>query len=61
MHKGEIKLEIFPVPTYCQFMFPSFQNDLADNLSRTFSEDNIAKLKAFIEEMPDNRAEMYRN
>jgi hypothetical protein len=24
MHKGEIKLEIFPVPTYCQFMFPSF-------------------------------------
>lgn len=61
IHNGKIVNEMFPIPTYCNFISVSDQQKIALDLTSKYTTDSHAKIERFILNMPKYKAKMKQN
>jgi len=61
IHNGKIVNEMFPIPTYCNFISVSDQQKIALDLTSKYTTDSHAKIERFIFNMPKYKAKMKQN
>lgn len=61
VHNGKIVSEMFPIPTYCNFISLSDQQQIALELTSKYMTDSHAKIEKFLLNMPKYKAKMKQN
>lgn len=61
LENGNIVKEIFPIPTYCNFISEEDKENITYELTKNYTTDTNSKLEKFLLNMPKYKAKMKQN